>query len=73
MPKLPSIKPKDLIKKFQNFGYEKDRQRGSHVILYHREWKKRIVIPLHVRDLPTGTLHAIIKQSGVAKSEFKKS
>ncbi len=72
MPKLPSFKPKQLIKKFEKAGYVIDRQRGSHVILYHPTEHKRLTIPLHVKDLPKGTLNSIIKQAGLTREEFLK-
>ena len=72
MPKLSSLKPKALIKKFEKIGYIVDRQKGSHVILYNREQGKRLTIPLHVKDLPKGTLLSIIKQAGLTKEEFLK-
>lgn len=72
MSKIPTLKPREVIKKFQKFGYVIDRQRGSHVILYHPTLRKRLTIPLHVKDLPKGTLLAIIKQAGLSKEEFIK-
>ncbi len=72
MPKLPSFKPRQLIKKFEKAGYVIDRQRGSHVILYHSKQGKRLTIPMHVKDLPKGTLNSIIKQSGLSREEFLK-
>lgn len=72
MPKLPIIKPRELIKIFIKQGYKIDRQKGSHVILYHTNTHRRLTIPLHVRDIPNGTLLAIIKQSGLTKTEFLK-
>lgn len=72
MSKLPGFKPKPLIKKFEKAGYVIDRQKGSHVILYHPEEHKRLIIPLHVKDLPKGTLLSIIKQAGLSKEEFLK-
>lgn len=72
MPKLPSFKPRQLIKKFEKVGYVIDRQRGSHVILYHPIERKRLTIPMHVKDLPKGTLLSIIKQAGLTRDEFLK-
>jgi len=72
MPKIPSIKPRELIKKFEKLGYVIDRQKGSHVILFHPVKERRIVIPMHVKDLPRGTLIAIIKQAGLTREEFLK-
>ncbi|MGI8420210.1 MAG: type II toxin-antitoxin system HicA family toxin [Candidatus Levyibacteriota bacterium] len=70
MPKLPSIKPRRLIKIFEKLGYEIDRQKGSHVILLHSVSKRRVTIPMHTRDVPNGTLLAIIKDAGLTKEEF---
>lgn len=72
MPKLPSFKPRELIKKFEKLGYVIDRRKGSHIILYSPSKHKRLTIPLHVKDLPKGTLLSIIKQAGLSKEEFLK-
>ena len=72
MSKFPSFKPKEVIKKFKKLGYIIDRQSGSHVILYHPTLKKRSTIPLHVKDLPKGTLFSILKEAGISKEEFLK-
>lgn len=70
MPKLPILKPKDVIKRFQKLGFVKDRQTGSHVIMYHPLTKQRANIPLHVRDLAKGTLKAILNQTGISVEKF---
>jgi predicted RNA binding protein YcfA (HicA-like mRNA interferase family) len=72
MPKLPSFKPRQLIRKFEKAGYVIDRQKGSHVILDNHKEGKRLTIPLHVKDLPKGTLNSIVKQSGLTREEFLK-
>ncbi len=70
MPKLPVLKPKQVIKKFEKLGFIKDRQTGSHIIMYRAKDTKRAVIPLHVKDLSKGTLLAILRESGVTKEEL---
>jgi len=70
MPKLPVLKSRQVIKKFQKLGFVKDRQSGSHVVLYRFKDKKRAVIPLHLGDLPKGTLKAILHQTGITEKEF---
>ncbi|OGK34897.1 hypothetical protein A3F59_02780 [Candidatus Roizmanbacteria bacterium RIFCSPHIGHO2_12_FULL_38_13] len=72
MPKLPSLKPRQVIKRFEKLGFIKDRQSGSHVILYDPKSFKLVVIPMHVKDVPKGTLHAILKQTGVNIEKFLK-
>jgi predicted RNA binding protein YcfA (HicA-like mRNA interferase family) len=44
--------------------------KGSHQIYFNKEKKLRIVAPMHNKDLPTGTLHAILKQAGIDKNEL---
>ena len=72
MSKIPSLKPRELIRKFEKIGYIIDRQKGSHIILYNSNDGRRLTIPLHIRDIPKGTLLSIIKQSGLNKEEFLK-
>ncbi len=71
MPKLPSLTPQKIIKVLEKKGFVLDRIKGSHHIYYHLETKRRVVIPLHKRDLPKGTLLEIIKQAGISKEELR--
>ncbi len=70
MSKSPAITPKELIKLLERKGFVFDRSKGSHQIYYHKEKRLRAVIPMHNKDLPTGTLHAILKQAGIDKNEL---
>jgi predicted RNA binding protein YcfA (HicA-like mRNA interferase family) len=49
-----------------------DHITGSHVIMYHDTLKKRTTVPLHKKDIPLGTLLAILKQTGLTKEDLKK-
>ena len=71
MPKLPSLTPEEIIKVLENKGFILDRTKGSHQIYYHPETKRRVVIPLHKKDLPKGTLLEILKQAGINKEELR--
>jgi predicted RNA binding protein YcfA (HicA-like mRNA interferase family) len=70
MPKLPVLKPKEVIKRFEKLGFIIDRQSGSHVILYRQKDKRRAVIPLHLKDIKKGTLLAILRESGISRDDF---
>ena len=72
MPKLPSITPRRLIKKLGKLGFIEDHPSGSHIIMYHPQTGKRAVIPYHLSDIPKGTLHSILKESGIGVNEFAK-
>jgi predicted RNA binding protein YcfA (HicA-like mRNA interferase family) len=70
MTKTPSFTPKELVKILKNKGFVLDRSRGSHQIWLHAESRKRVIIPMHKKDLPKGTFHAILKQAGIEKSDL---
>lgn len=61
MPKLPQVSGKKLVKALERMGFVAERQTGSHVILVHIDGRK-VTVPIHAnRDIPTGTLHGILK------------
>jgi len=70
MPKLPTLTPQKLIRILEQRGFVLDRVRGSHHIYYHPLTKRRAVVPLHVGDLPRGTLLEILKHAGISKDEL---
>jgi len=72
MPKLPSLASEEVIKALKKRGFVLDRVKGSHHIYYNSETKRRVVVPLHKRDLPKGTLLEILKQAGITREELKK-
>lgn len=71
MPKLPSLTPQKIIKTIEKKGFVLDRIEGSHHIYYHSGAKRRVVVPLHKKDLPKGTLLEILRQAGLSKEELK--
>ena len=67
---LPVLTPKQVISVLEKAGFEVRRQTGSHVIMYKSGIRHPISIPQHPKDLPKGTLRAIIRQSGFTVQEF---
>jgi len=68
---LPRITGRDVVKALKNFGYEFDRQRGSHIVLRHTSKPhRRVTVPDH-REVSKGTLRAIIREVGLTVDEFK--
>jgi len=53
-------------------GFVLDRVRGSHHVYYHAETRRRVVVPLHGRELPKGTLLEILKQAGMDREELER-
>jgi predicted RNA binding protein YcfA (HicA-like mRNA interferase family) len=58
------MKPKELVKLLKSNGFIFVRQTGSHAIYKNIEGKMAVV-PIHNRDIPKGTLHGILKDSGL--------
>ena len=58
------MKPKELIKLLEKAGFVFVRQSGSHAI-FRKPGVKLIVVPIHSRDVPTGTLNSILKDAGL--------
>ncbi|OGY35970.1 MAG: hypothetical protein A3E36_00465 [Candidatus Andersenbacteria bacterium RIFCSPHIGHO2_12_FULL_45_11b] len=68
--RLPSLKPRDVVKVLKRIGFVEHRQTGSHLILVHRTKRRIIPVPIHVREMKRGLLTAIIKQAGLTQKEF---
>lgn len=58
------MKPKELIKLLEKEGFIFVRQSGSHAI-FGKSGFKLIVVPIHSRDVPIGTLNSILKDAGL--------
>ncbi|MHB0979190.1 MAG: type II toxin-antitoxin system HicA family toxin [Thermoleophilia bacterium] len=61
-----------MVAALSKVGYEKDRQRGSHIVMRQIDHPhRRITVPDH-REIATGTLRAIIRQAGLTTEEFNR-
>lgn len=68
--KLPSLRASQIIGALERLGLEVKRQTGSHVILTKEGLRRPVVIPMHRRELPPGTVRDIIRQAGLTIDEF---
>jgi predicted RNA binding protein YcfA (HicA-like mRNA interferase family) len=70
-PPLPVCRPDEVVAALERGGWVRRRQAGSHLILHHAGQGRRIAVPIHRgRDVPTGTLRAIIRNAGLTVEEF---
>jgi len=68
---LPRISGREVVTALLKIGYEKDRQKGSHIVLRQIAYPhRRVVVPDH-REVAKGTLRKIIKQVGLTVEDFK--
>jgi predicted RNA binding protein YcfA (HicA-like mRNA interferase family) len=71
MGKLPSVTSKEVVRVLKKLGFFEDRQKGSHLILIHRETKRRVVVPMHQgKTIKKPLLVAIINDTGFSVSDF---
>ncbi len=71
MSVLPGVSGRQVVAALAKLGYEKDRQKGSHMVLRQTVAPhRRLSIPDH-KEIAKGTLRAIIKQAGLTVEEFK--
>lgn len=71
MSKLPVLTPREVIRVLEKRGFILDRVKGSHHIYLHPDTRQRVVIPMHRRDLPQGTLLSILKQAGIDREDLE--
>jgi predicted RNA binding protein YcfA (HicA-like mRNA interferase family) len=60
-----NMTPSKLIKLLRKNGFVFIRQNGSHAIFKNDYENKKVVIPIHSKDIPKGTLHAILNDAGI--------
>ncbi|HPD32897.1 MAG TPA: type II toxin-antitoxin system HicA family toxin [Bacteroidota bacterium] len=58
------MKPRELIKLLEENGFIFVRQSGSHAI-YKKSQELMVVVPIHNREIPKGTLNGILKDAGL--------
>lgn len=72
MGKLKTLSGIDVCRILEAHGFEKVRQRGSHVVMQKRTSDSTVTVPVpDHKEIRKGTLMSIIRQSGVQRSEFE--
>jgi predicted RNA binding protein YcfA (HicA-like mRNA interferase family) len=71
MAKLPSLTARKVVRALKRAGFVEDRQKGSHLVLFHPEKKVRTVVPVHPgRSIKEPLLRAIVRDANLAVDEF---
>ena len=72
MVKLSVLSGHEVCNLLKSHGFVRQRKRGSHIIMRRSGNGRPTTVPVpDVRELRIGTLRAIIRQSGVPRSEFE--
>ena len=74
--RLPSLSSRAIIQALRKAGFTEapDRGKGSHRAFVKRDigGRVRLVIVPYGKDIPRGTLLAILDQAGLTREEFPK-
>ena len=70
MPKLPAVKPRQIVRFLEQNGFTLDHTSGSHFIFYNAASRRRAVVPSHNRDMPKGTLMSLLREAGFTREEL---
>jgi predicted RNA binding protein YcfA (HicA-like mRNA interferase family) len=72
LAKLPVLSGRQVCAILAKYGFEEVRRRGSHIVMQKKLLDRTITVPVPDHpEIRVGTLHAIIRQSGVERSAFK--
>jgi predicted RNA binding protein YcfA (HicA-like mRNA interferase family) len=69
MGKFGNISGKDAVSVFQQLGWQKIGQVGSHVVMVKAGMRANLSIPQH-KELSVGTLRALIRNAELSVDEF---
>lgn len=64
------MKPREMIKVLEKFGFFIRRQSGSHVFMKNSMTNRTTVVPFHAKDINRGILFEILKQAGITQKDF---
>jgi len=70
MPRLPTVKPHQVVRALERAGFQIDHQTGSHIVLWRASDNSRVVVPWHDHDLGRGLTLRIIKSAGLTRDQF---
>ena len=72
MGKLRVLSGKETCQILGKFGFIEQRRRGSHIVMQKVTLDTTVTVPVpDHRELRSGTLRSIIRQSGVPRTEFE--
>ncbi len=69
MPKLPVLKPRQVIAALEKAGFRQVRQKGSHV--QFKRGNLLVTVPNHPGDLNSSVLKSILRQAQMSAEEFE--
>jgi len=69
--KLPVVSGFEVVRALERAGFVPVGTRGSHRKLHHPERNLTVIVPLHRRALPPGTLASVLRQAGLTGEDLR--
>ncbi len=69
MPIVPLLRPRDVVKAFEKFGWQVVRQRGRHIIMVKEGPIATLSIPNH-SEVARGTLRSLVAKADLTLEAF---
>ncbi|MEO1144641.1 MAG: type II toxin-antitoxin system HicA family toxin [Cyanobacteria bacterium J06638_22] len=66
---LPVLSGREVVRVFEQLGWQVVRQRGSHIIMVKEGEIATLSVPDH-REVAKGTLRSLIRSAGLTVKEF---
>jgi predicted RNA binding protein YcfA (HicA-like mRNA interferase family) len=70
MPKIYSVKSREVYKVLEKLNFYLDHTTGSHKIFKNTDTNQIITVPAHNKDLKIGTVKSIIRMTNLTQKEF---
>jgi len=72
MPRLVSLKPREIEAILLKNGFIVNVSKSSHKQFFNPKTKAHATVPFHSRDLAPGTLRSIVRQSQLSIDLFRR-
>ena len=70
MSRLSGLSWREVTSALEKAGFVFDRQKGSHMVYYHVETNRTVVIPKH-SVIMAGTLREILREANLTRDQFQ--
>ena len=69
MSAVPVLKHREVVRVFENLGWEVARKKGSHIIMTKEGHIATLSVPNH-SEVARGTLRSLIARAGITLEQF---
>ena len=68
---LPLLRAKQIVRALERAGFLKDRQKGSHLVMWHPTKNTHTVVPIHSgEEIQKSLLVEILKEADISIQDF---